>query len=147
MTENPDEKEKLQQQIATKRKELTKYLARTEPKNTILITTSIVCGALAAALTAGPGFGGDGFISQIELPESLGLPLWQILCLLASFMSMLAVIANGLLKFNDLTGKISEARMNDAKLEGLETMIELGQIDLGQATREYTECLSRIAHI
>lgn len=34
-----------------------------------------------------------------------------------------------------LTGKISEARMNDAKLEGLETMIEFGQIDLAQATR------------
>jgi hypothetical protein len=60
---------------------------------------------------------------------------------------MAAVIANGLLKFNDLTGKISGARMNDAKLEALETMIEFGQIDLAQATREYTQCLSDIARI
>ncbi|MFL1406552.1 hypothetical protein ACJO2E_14550 [Marinobacter sp. M1N3S26] len=147
MTENRNEKDRLQQQIAAKRKELARYLGKAEPRNTMLMTTSIVCGALAAAFTAGPGFGGDGFVGQIKVSESLDLPLWQVLCLLASLMSMITVIANGLLKFNDLTGKISEARMNDAKLEGLDTMIELGQIDLGQATREYTECLSRIAHI
>lgn len=147
MTGTPDEMEKLQQQIAAKRKELATFLEKTEPKNTLLMTTSIVCGALAAALTAGPGVGGDGFVAQVNISESLGVPLWQILCLLASVMSVTAVIANGFLKFSDLTGKISEARMNDAKLEGLETMIEFGQIDLAQATREYTECLTKMAHI
>ncbi len=147
MTEGPSEKDKLQHKIATKRKDLANYLAKTEPKNTLLITSSIVCGALAAALTAGPGFGGEGFVGQFQVSESLGLPLWQLLCIVASLMSITAVIANGLLKFNDLTGKISQARMHDAKLEGLETMIEFGQIDLAQAAREYTECLSKIAHI
>jgi hypothetical protein len=147
MTNTPDEMQKLQQAISGKREELAKYLRKAEPRNTILITSSIVCGAMAAALTAGPGLGGEGFVDQFEVPESLGLPLWQILCALASLLSMAAVIANGLLKFNDLTGKISGARMNDAKLEALETMIEFGQIDLAQATREYTQCLSDIARI
>jgi hypothetical protein len=147
MTENPSDKDRLLKKIATKREKVSAYLAKTEPRNSSLITCSIVAGALAAALTAGPGVGGDGFINSVKNVVSFGIPIWQVLCLVATLLSVAAVIANGMLKTNNLTAKIGTARACDTKLERIETMLELGQIDLAQATREYTECLMTIPHI
>lgn len=130
--------------IRTKRQELSRYLEKTEPRHSAMITTSIVAGAFSAALTAGPGVGGEGFISSVSSVGSLGLPVWQVICLAASILSVAAVVANGLLKSYDLTFKIASARTCDAKLEGIETMLELGQVDLKQATQHYTQCLAEM---
>jgi len=133
--------------IKTKRLEVAGYLNNYEPKQSRYIIISIVAGALAAALTAGPGFGGGGFIETASSLFTFGIPVWQVLCLLATLLSMSAVISNGLLKSNDLTSKISQARGCDAKLEGLEIMLSLGQIDLKQATSLYTQYLTEIPHV
>lgn len=137
----------LLEKIRTKRREVADYLKKNEPRQSRLIITSIVAGALAAALTAGPGVGGSGFIEAAKEVISFGIPVWQVLCLLATFLSMAAVITNGMLKSNDITSKISQARGCDAKLEGLETMLELQQIDLQQAASLYTQYLTEIPHI
>ncbi len=60
---------------------------------------------------------------------------------------MSAVIANGLLKTNDLTSKITQVRGCDAKLEGLEIMLDMNQIELKQATSLYTQYLTEIPHV
>jgi hypothetical protein len=133
--------------IKTKRREVADYLIKNEPRQSRFITTSIVAGALAAALTAGPGVGGAGFIETASGLVSFGIPVWQVLCLLATFLSMSAVITNGLLKSNDLTSKISQARGCDAKLEGLEIMLDMDQIDLKQAASLYTQYLTEIPHV
>lgn len=139
--------EVLLDRIKTKRREIAEYLTENEPKQSRFITISIVAGALAAALTAGPGVGGSGFIETASGLVSFGIPVWQVLCLLATFLSMSAVIANGLLKTNDLTSKITQVRGCDAKLEGLEIMLDMNQIELKQATSLYTQYLTEIPHV
>ncbi len=137
----------LLEKIKTRRREVADYLNKHEPRHSRLITTSIVAGALAAALTAGPGVGGSGFIEAAKGVVSFGIPVWQVLCLLATLLSMAVVISNGMLKSKDLTSKISQVRGCDAKLEGLEIMLELQQIDLEQATSLYTQYLTEIPHV
>jgi len=137
----------LLEKIERKRREVAEYLKEHEPKHSRYITTSIVAGALAAALTAGPGVGGTGFIESARGVISFGIPVWQFLCLLATILSMLAVISNGLLKSRDLTSKIARVRGCDAKLEGLEIMLELEQIDMKQAASLYAQYLTEISHI
>lgn len=137
----------LLERIKTKRREVADYLNRYEPKQSRFITISIVAGALAAALTAGPGVGGSGFIETASGLVSFGIPIWQVLCLLATLLSMSAVITNGLLKSNDLTSKIAQVRGCDAKLEGLEIMLDMEQIDLKQAASLYTQYLTEIPHV
>lgn len=133
--------------IKAKRRKIAEYLKKNEPKHSRFITISIVAGALAAALTAGPGVGGSGFIETASGLVSFGIPVWQVLCLLATLLSMSAVITNGLLKSNDLTSKIAQVRGCDAKLEGLEIMLDLEQIDLKQAASLYTQYLTEIPHV
>lgn len=142
-----NESEALLEKIKTRRRQVAEYLDKNEPRQTRLITFSIVAGALAAALTAGPGVGGNGFIDAAKGVVSLGVPVWQALCLLATLFSVVVVIANGMLKSNDLISKISQARGCDAKLEGLEIMLSLNQIELKQAASLYTQYLTEISHV
>jgi len=145
MPEIPDPSDVLLTKIRTKRREIAHYLDKAEPRRSRLLLTSIIAGALAAALTAGPGVGGEGFIASAKNLVSLGLPVWQILCLAATAFSVAAVISNGLLKSDNLTAKVADARSCDAKLEGLETMLELGQVELDRAAERYAECLADVA--
>lgn len=147
MQNNTTEEDVLLAKIKTKRQQLSNYLAKAEPRHSAMITCSIVAGALAAALTAGPGVGGEGFIASAQGVVSFGIPVWQVLCLAATVLSATAVVANGMLKSYDMTSKIASARTCDAKLEGIEIMLELGQADLKQATQHYTQCLAEMPHV
>jgi len=147
MSDNPNERNTLLSKIRAKRQDLADYLSAMEPRNSRLINFSIVAGALAAGLTAGPGIGGDGFIGAAKGLISFGIPVWQVLCLVATILSIIVVISNGMLKSHDLTTKIGQARMGDAKLEGLETMLELEQIEVKQAAQRYSQYLTEIPHI
>lgn len=147
MPENANEYNALLKKIRTKRKALSDYLSKIEPRSSRLINYSIIAGAIAAGLTAGPGFGGEGFINTAKTMVSFGIPVWQMLCLVATLLSVIAVISNGMLKSHDLTSKIGQARMCDAKLEGLETMLELEQIEVKEAAQRYTQYLTEIPHI
>ncbi|MCC5913969.1 MAG: hypothetical protein JJU46_06305 [Balneolaceae bacterium] len=142
-----NETEALLEKIKARRRKVAEYLDKNEPRQSRLITISIVAGAMAAALTAGPGVGGTGFIDTAGDVVSFGVPVWQALCLMATFLSVAVVIANGMLKSNDIVSKISQARGCDAKLEGLEIMLSMNQIDLKQATSFYTQYLTEISHI
>lgn len=147
MIQTTNDEQVLLTKIRNKRQELAAYLARAEPRSLRLINASIISGALAAALTAGPGIGGEGFISAAKNIVSFGIPIWQLLCLLATILSVAVVVSNGMLKSNSITSKVEKTRTCDAKLEGLETMIELAQVDLKQAAQLYTQCLTEIPHI
>lgn len=147
MLETAKENQVLLTKIREKRKEIAHYLRKMEPRNAGLMNASIICGALAAAITAGPGVGGEGFIDSAKNIFSTGIPIWQLLCIVASILSVSAVIANGMLKSHSLSTKLSSTRACDAKLEGLELMLELDQVEVKQATQIYTQCLSEIPHI
>jgi len=147
MTEEVNEIDTLLKKIRTKRQEVASYLNKSEPRQSRLIKTSIISTALAAALTAGPGLGGNGFIDALKGIVSFGIPVWQALCLVATLLSVVSVVTNGILKSYDLTSRIMNVRSCDAKLEGLETMLELRQIDVEQATSLYTQYLTEIPRV
>ncbi len=147
MTKNTRETNVLLTKIRSKRREIKDYISKSEPRYARFTSASIVCSALAAALTAGPGIGGDGFVSSVGNTVPFGIPVWQILCLAATILSVTAVVATGMLKSHDLTSRIASARSCDAKLEGLETMLELAQLDVEHATPLYTQCLTEIPHV
>lgn len=111
------------------------------------LTLLLFLAALAAALAAGPGIGGGVFIDSVKDIVSFGIPIWQALCLAATILSVAVVIINGMLKSRELSSEIINARSCDAKLEGLETMLDLAQVDVAQATRLYTEYLTEIPHV
>jgi hypothetical protein len=147
MSRNNKDEEALLAKIKAKRKILADYLVKSEPRQSRLINFSIVTGALAAALTAGPGIGGNGFVDSFKNIMSFGVPIWQVLCLIATALSVAAVVINGVLKSDDMSAKIISTRNCDAKLEGLETMLELGQVSVEQAAPVYTQYLNEIPHL
>ena len=147
MSRNNKDEEALLAKIRAKRKILADYLLKSEPRQSRLINFSIFAGALAAALTAGPGIGGDDFVDSFKSIVSLGIPIWQLLCLIATTLSVAAVVINGILKSNDMGAKINATRSCDAKLEGLETMLELSQVSVEQAAPVYTQYLNEIPHV
>ena len=147
MSGNINYADELLKKIRTKRRRIADYLTKNEPRRARLINSSIISGALAAALTAGPGIGGGVFIDSVKDIVSFGIPIWQALCLAATILSVAVVIINGMLKSRELSSEIINARSCDAKLEGLETMLDLAQVDVAQATRLYTEYLTEIPHV
>ena len=147
MTEYTNDTDFLLTKIRKKRHKLAAYLAKSEPRYMRLINFSIISGALAASLTAGPGIAGNGFVDTVKDAASFGVPIWQVLCLLATILSVSTVIMNSMLKSHSLTSKINSARSCDAKLEGLETMLELSQINVEQATPLYTQYLTEMPHV
>ncbi|WPP53463.1 hypothetical protein [Catalinimonas niigatensis] len=147
MLETAKDSKVLLTKIRDKRKALAEYLAKNEPWNARLINTSIIASAVAAALTVGPGVGGEDFVDTAKNVMSFGIPVWQLLCLSASILSVAAVIVNGMMKSHSLSTKLEKTRACDAKLEGLETMLELEQVDIQQAAQIYTQCLTEVAHI
>lgn len=147
MSKNNKDEEALLAKIRAKRKVLADYLVKNEPRQSRLINFSIVAGALAAALTAGPGIGGNEFVDSFKSVVSFGVPIWQVICLIATTLSIAAVVINGMLKSNDIGAKINATRSCDAKLEGLETMLELAQVSVEQAAPVYTQYLNEIPHV
>jgi hypothetical protein len=61
MPDNLQDRQNLTTRIKDKRKQIADYIAATEPRANRLTTTSIVCGAIATLLTAGPAVGGAKF--------------------------------------------------------------------------------------
>lgn len=147
MLEKKQDVDVLLTKIKTKRQELANYLAKYEPRHSLLINSSIIFGALTVALTAGPGVGGSKFIDTMNNAMSFSIPVWQLLCLIAAILSVAVVIVNGMLKSQNLTSKITSAKSCTAKLEGLETLLELQQMDVKQAAPLYTQYISEVSYV
>lgn len=147
ISEKQHDVDTLLKKIKTKRQELTDYLARNESRHSLLVNSSIVFGALTAAVTVGPGVGGNGFIDTVKDAVPFGIPVWQLLCLLAATLSVAAVITNSMLKSQNLTVKIASARSCSSKLEGLEALLELRQMEVKQAAPLYTQYISEVHHV
>ena len=147
MSESSDPKSALLRRISEKRSEIDAFLSKAQPRNKRLVNISIICSAVAAAMTAGPAFGGQGLTAWLS--DSLGLtsPVWQLLCLGATACSVAATIATNMAKSHEVASRVLRAQTSDAKLEGLETLVEMDQIELGKASTLYAEYLPEIPFI
>src|SRR5918912_745826 len=91
----------LLRKVRDKRRRIATFVSTLEPRGDRLVTLSIICGAIATALTAGPAIGGS------RLTDALGSagpnsPSWRILCGAATVFSLLATIATNLYKSHDM---------------------------------------------
>ncbi|MEV6281436.1 hypothetical protein [Kribbella sp. NPDC051770] len=128
---------------------LDAFLDRARPRNHRLGTIGVVSSALTAVLTAGPAVGGQEFASSVQ--GALGLPsstaVWQGLCLLGLAISVVAAICTNLLRSQETAERISAAEQVGAELNGVQTLLELGRLDLASALEVYQKSLSRTPFI
>lgn len=133
--------------IASKRGELAAYLKTMEPRNARLTNTAIICGAISATLTAAPALGGKSFTAWLTETFELTLPVWQLLCFGAMLCSIAATIATNMSQSHETTARVMRAQACNAKLEGLETLLQLGTIDADSASRQFVNAINDVAFI
>ena len=148
MSAEESPKESLLRKITGKRLEIRSFISKTEPRNTRLINIATICSAIATSLTAAPAFGGKPLSAW--LTKTLGLeqlPVWQLLCFGAMGCSFAAMVAGNMLKSHEITSKLLRAQATNAKLEGLETLIELDQTDIENASSLYSQYLNDVSFL
>jgi hypothetical protein len=108
-----------------KRNEVVKFIHATDRRSRRLTNIAIICGAVAAALTAGPALGGKSANAWLSEVFGTELPAWQLLCFGAMVCSVAATIATNLSKSHEVSSKLMLAQTCNAKLEGLQSQTEL----------------------
>ena len=145
--EKPPQSDILLEQVRSKRSSLEAFLARKVPRKRRLLNTTIVGGAFAAALTAGPAVGGQSFSTWLTMALSLESPSWRLLCGAATVCSIAATVSTQLLKSQQIEEHVTRAQSCRAKLEMLEVGLTTGTIDQKQAATEYLRCVEESAFI
>lgn len=129
----------LLEKIKTKRSELKTFIDKYDKRSNRFTNIAIVGSVLSAALTAGPALGGKSFSSWISDSFGLSQPIWQLLCFGAMLCSIAATLATNLAKSHDVSTKLMQAQLCDAKLEGLHVQTEMQRVD----TQEAADLFSR----
>jgi len=132
--------------IDDRRSSIERYLQEARPRGRRLVTVAAVSSAIAAALTAGPAFGGQTFTSTVA--DGLALPsqalVWRALCFFALAASLIAAIATNLARTQDPERRIAGAEAANVELEGLRTRVEFGKVTVDDAAEQYEESIKRI---
>jgi hypothetical protein len=144
---NPESVTTLLMKIAAKRGELAAYLGRMEPRSARLTNIAIICGAISAALTAPPALGGESLTAWLTATFGLTLPIWQFLCFGAMACSVVATIVTNMSKSHETTARVMQAQACDAKLEGLETLLQVGTIDADSASEQFVHAIKDVPFI
>jgi hypothetical protein len=140
---------RLLETIKDRRQCIDSYVREKTPASTRLSTISIVSSAVAAALTAGPAFGGSSFAKTVQAGLDLDQSesVWRLLCFGALAVSVTAAIAANLNKASDLTSRIAAAEAARATLHGLATRLEFGRLPVEDGAQEYREVLAGIPFV
>jgi hypothetical protein len=139
-------RESLLKRIRDRRRSVRWFVDSLEPTGIRLTNFNIVCGAVATALAATPAIGGRPLMDALGVTDPSSLA-WRILFATAAFFSLLSTIAANLYKSHDIASRLGKAQVCDAKLEGLETLLELDQIALKEAATQYTQYIAEIPFI
>lgn len=125
------------------------YLQAMRPRNRRLNLIGVVASTVSAVLVAGPAVGGDSFSEVVQ--GALDLPeesmVWQVLCLVALIVSLVAALAGNLARSEDLLARITAAEAALAEMEGLTTMLEFGTIDAATGVQLFQQYNSAIGFI
>jgi hypothetical protein len=149
MISDTDQRQQLLERIKAKRASVRAFVRRLEPVGDRETNVSIVCGAVAAVLTAGPALGGTSFTNTVQSVAGLhdDSIVWRVLCLAAMVVSVIAAISTNLYKSHDVAGRLAKAEACSAGLEGLETLVEFGQIPTNEAVKLYQQYVSAVPFI
>ena len=149
MPRDSEVRRELLERIRAKRASISAFVRDLEPRGARLTNLSIICSAIVTALTAGPALGGarftDSAANVLNLPdESL---VWRILCLAAMVLSIVAAIATNMYKSHDVAARLAKAEACNVALEGLEALVEFGQIPTADAVKQYQQHIAEIPFI
>lgn len=133
--------------IEAKRAELSLFIQIADRRNRRLTNIAIICGAVAAALTAGPALGGKSLNAWLTAAFGLDLPVWQLLCLGAMLCSVSATVATNLSKSHEVSARLMLAQACNAKLAGLYSQTELKSLDLRQASEQFARLLTEVPFV
>jgi hypothetical protein len=81
-----------------------------------------------------------------DTPSNWGL-LNNALCLVAMLVSLVATISMQLSKSQDTAAQLSAAEACDTELEGLQTLLELAQLPVRDATDLYLKYITKIPFV
>ena len=132
--------------IRNKRRSIQSFVNNLKPRGTRLTNFNIVCGAIATVLTAAPAIGGKTVIEALGSSDP-DAAAWRIPFALAALFSLLSTIAANLYKAQDIASRLSKAEACDARLEGLETFLELDQITVNDAATKYAGYIAEIPFV
>ena len=100
-------------------------------------------------MTAGPGLGGQAFTENVA--GALGARddslIWRLLCVLAMVVSVVAAISANLGKSKDTEARIIAAETSRAELEGLQAMLEFGQVSFEDAVKLYQQYIAKVSYV
>jgi hypothetical protein len=136
----PETHEDLLKRINDRRRSIHSFVNNLEPKGVLLTNINIVCSAIATFLTGASAIGAKPLKGQID-------PYYPYIFALAAVLSLVSVIVANLYKSHDMAAHLKKARACDAKLEGLETLLDLRKIDLNDAVTQYVQLLPEIDFI
>jgi hypothetical protein len=138
--------ENLLKRIRDRRRNIKWFIDNLDPTGTRLTNFNIICGAIATVLTATSALGGKPLMDALGITDPSSIT-WRILFATAALFSLLSTIAADLYKSHDIASRLSKAQVCDAKLEGLETLLELDQIALKEAATQYAQYIAEISFI
>jgi hypothetical protein len=149
MSADTELRQELLARIQAKRASIHTFVRDLEPRSVRQANISIVCSSVAAVLTAGPALGGTTFAGGVQ--HALALPddavVWRILCLIAMSVSLVSAISTNLYKTSDVAARLSRAQACSAALEGLETLVEFGNLPVNQAVKLYQQYVAGVPFI
>jgi MFS family permease len=132
-----------------RRASINTYVHEKRPLGNRLSNISIISSAVAAALMAGPAAGGLTFVQAVQ--ESLSLSqssaVWRTLCFAALLVSLVAAISANLNKSNNLLARIGVAEACNADLEGLQALVEFGDLPVKDAVTVYRQLVAKIPFV
>ena len=140
--------QRLLRRIKDRRRTVDSYLRSARPRAARLTYVAVVSSAVAAALTAGPGFGGEKFVAAASnLVGGDPSDVWQPICLVTAIVSIIAAISANLSRAKKTEARIIHAEACNAELEGLQTLVEFQQIPLEDAVKLYGQYIARIPFV
>jgi len=143
---NPETYNSFLKRIKNRRRSIKLFVKNLQPKGARLTNFNIICSAIATILTAAPVIGGKTLLDVFGASNSNSLN-WRIFFAVASVFSLMSTIAANVYKSHDMASRLAKAQTCDAKLEGLEALLEAQQIDLKNAATQYTQLISDISFI
>jgi hypothetical protein len=139
----------LVRRIETRRAAVQAFLREHRPRIRRRSTVTVVLTSLAAVFTAGPAFGGENFTDTVgDLFQLTNDSIvWQVLCLLAVFVSVAAAVLTNIGKSQDDVAKLSSAEAASAELEGLSSLLQFGHLTVDDAVKLYQQYTAKIPFV
>ncbi|MGH3719627.1 MAG: Scr1 family TA system antitoxin-like transcriptional regulator [Pseudonocardiaceae bacterium] len=149
MGDDVRERQEMVGRIQARRASINAYLRKNRPRSHRLANISLVSSSVTIVLTAGPAAGGLTFVQAVQKALSLSESsiVWRVLCLGAVLVSLAAAISVNLYKSSDLTARIGAAESCNAGLEGLQELLEFGQLAVRDVLTIYSQLVTKIPFI